>query len=337
MKICLGVLAHNEETNIAATLGDLIKQDLWRCPEHHPGLLVVVNGSTDRTADLARQILSGSGISHEVVELTVAGKANAWNRFVHELSPADADVLILADADIRLPQSDALRRLVQALTEHPEAFAAVDQPVKDIALHTDQGLRGRLSVAASALANSGPISLCGQLYAARATPLRRIFLPEPMLVEDGFIRAMLLTEGFSKPEDIGRLVRAEGVYHIFEAEMRATTVFRHEKRILIGTVSNLLLFDQARALAGDGVAVGDWLRARTQEDPDWFRKLIRERLGNWGGPRIGVMIPVPLGQLRQMRGAAFWRAVPGAAARVALNLVVAAGAAIDLRLGRLRW
>lgn len=337
MKICLGVLAHNEEANIAATLGDLCEQDIRCNPQYQFSLLVVVNGSSDGTARVARQVLAGTGMDHAVVELAIAGKANAWNRFVHELSPNDADVLLLADADIRLPQKDALSRLVRALIDTPSAVAAVDQPIKDIALRSSRGISGRLSLSASALTTVGPPGLCGQLYAAYAAPLRQIFLPEPMLVEDGFIRGMLLTQGFTQPEDTSRLVRAEGVYHLYEAEMRLSALFRHEKRIVIGTLSNILLFEKARALAARGISASAWMRTRTHEHPDWFRELIRQRLGSWGSTRIGIMVPVPLMQLRQCRGVDFWRALPGALARTALNLMVAVGAAIDLRLGRLRW
>lgn len=345
MKICLGILAHNEETHIVDTLGDLIDQDLWRHLEWDTSLLVVVNGSSDRTAERARQFLANSQvngphndpINHTVIELPVAGKANAWNRFVHDLAPSDVDVLLLADADIRIPQPDALTRLVQALQESPTAVAAVDQPIKDIALQGRKSLSGHLSLSASTLADAGPPKLCGQLYAARADALRAIFLPEPMLVEDGFIKAMLVTQGFSQPEDRNRLVRAEGVYHVYEAEMSPSAVFRHEKRILIGTLSNLLLFDKARELSDSGIAVGAWMRSQTQDNPGWFRELIHQRLGRWGGARIGIMIPVPIQQLSQCRGVRFWRALPGAVVRVALNVVVAMGAAIDLRLGRLKW
>jgi glycosyltransferase involved in cell wall biosynthesis len=337
MKICFGVLAHNEEARIGATLGDLLGQDLWAQAGLEANLLVVVNGSSDRTAERARDILAQAPVASQVVELEAAGKANAWNRFVHELSPADASVLGLVDADIRLPEPDTLSRLLQALQASPQAVAAVDQPLKDLTMAAGKGLAGRLSLSASELAASGPPKLCGQLYLADASSLRRIYLPEPMLVEDGFIKAMLVTEGFSRPEDPDRLVRAEGTYHLFEAETRLGPLFRHEKRILIGTLANLLLFDLARDLVREGKDAADWMRSRSLEDPQWFRHLIQERLGRWGGPRLGIMIGLPLRQLRQCRGPAFWRALPGALARLLLNLGVAAGAALDLRSGRLRW
>jgi len=337
MKVCLGILAHNEEDRIGTTLGDLIKQDLWTQPGIEAILWVVVNGARDRTLQRAQEALAQAACEHHVVELEIASKANAWNHFVHQLSSPEAEVLVLLDADIRIPQRDALSRMLSALQETPRALAAVDQPVKDLALRGDKGIVGHLSLSASELAASGPPKLCGQLYLARAPALRAIYLPEPMLVEDGFIKAMLVTEGFSQPEDLGRLVRAEGVYHLYEAVTQLGPLFRHEKRILIGTLANLLLFEQAYTLALQGLRVGDWLRAQSASNPDWFRQLIRDQLGRWGGARIGIMIPVPLRQLRECRGAVFWRALPGAMARLVLNSVVALGAAVDLRRGRLRW
>ena len=337
MNVCLGVLAHNEEDRIGATLGDLINQDLWTQAGVNASIWVVVNGSSDRTAQRAREALVRAPCHSQVVELEIAGKANAWNQFVHQFSPPEAEALVLVDADIRIPQHDALSRMLLALQEAPLSLAAVDQPVKDLALRGDKGLASRLSVSASELAASGPPKLCGQLYLARAQALRAIFLPEPMLVEDGFIKAMLVTEGFSQPEDIRRLVRADGVYHVYEAETRMSALFRHEKRILIGTLTNLLLFDLARDLARQGIQVGEWYRAKSASDPQWFRRLIRERLGRWGGSRIGIMVPVPFRQLLQCKGMVFWRALPGALARFLLNLGVAIGAAMDLRGGRLQW
>lgn len=337
MNICLGMMAHNEERGIGDTLADVRRQDLWQMLDGEASLVVVVNGSTDRTAERARAALDGFAVPHRVVVLEQAGKANAWNQFVHSLAPAASELLILADADIRLPQPDTLRALVEALAAQPEVVAAVDHPVKDLVGGKGSRVRDRLSLSASVLAAAGPPKLCGQLYAARAGALRAIFLPEPMLVEDGFIKAMLVTDGFTRPENESRLVRAAGAYHVFEAETSLDSVYRHEKRILIGTLCNILLFEKARSLAGEGIAVGDWMRRQTGSDPDWFRRLIREHGRRVPWRRIGIMLPVPWRQLRQCRGAAAWKALPGALARTLLNLAVAAGAAGDLRRGHLRW
>jgi glycosyltransferase involved in cell wall biosynthesis len=111
MKICMGVLAYNEEKGIEATLGDIVQQDLFGVSGHEVALLVVVNGSKDRTAELARGKLENSGLTWQVIEVARPGKGNAWNRLIYEFSDADTDVFLLADADIRLPQPEALRKI----------------------------------------------------------------------------------------------------------------------------------------------------------------------------------------------------------------------------------
>jgi glycosyltransferase involved in cell wall biosynthesis len=202
MNICLGVLAHNEKSGIKATLDDVLKQDLWSLNDHRFHLLVIVNGSTDETATIAKEKLKNSNIIAEVVEVERPGKANAWNRLVHELAAVDTDLFFLADADIRLPQPEALRVMLETLEAHPQAVAVVDVPVKDLAGKDKKGAVARLSLSASDLASAGPPKLCGQLYAARAEAMRKIFLPEPMLVEDGFIKAMLVRQRRSSPISI---------------------------------------------------------------------------------------------------------------------------------------
>lgn len=332
MRVVIGILAHNEERRIRGALEDVLGQDIWTDSNHDVSLRLVVNGSTDRTAAVARDMLAGRGIKAETHELERAGKANAWNRLVHAFSPPDTDILLLSDADIRVPQPHAFRALVSALAANPTAVAAVDEPVKDIVYNRQSGAAAWLSASASRLAKQGPPKLCGQLYAARAAALRDIYLPEPMLVEDGFIKAMLLTDGFSKPENIRRLIRVEGIFHVYEAEQGVVSVYRHEKRILFGTLSNLVLFDECRREAAAGRRVGAWLRERTEQDPDWFLTFIRKRLGPGGGRRpVKPFILAPLRQARSVRGSAAVWALPAALARTVLNLFLVADVLRDLR------
>ncbi|MDF3128260.1 glycosyltransferase family A protein [Kiritimatiellaeota bacterium B1221] len=338
MKISLGVLAHNEESGIESTLEDLLKQDLWNSDDHQLELWVVVNGSTDRTADLANKKLAQSTAVAKVIELTRPGKANAWNQFIHDLSPEDTELFFLADADILLPRPDALRLMLEELLSHPAAVAVVDVPVKDLAGNSHQGAASRLSLSASALASAGPPKLCGQLYAARATAMRKIFLPEPLLVEDGFIKAMLVTDAFTQPEDLSRLVRADGVYHIYEAETAPGSIYKHEKRILIGSLCNFILFDRVRQTVETGHQAGPWLREKMEEDPDWFRKLIQETFRKSFIPKgIGTMVWVPFRQWRMTQGRSRIKSLPAMLIRTLLNFLVACGATFDIRKGRFFW
>jgi len=338
MKVAIGMLAYNEEAGIAETLNHLREQDLWCTAETSCTLHVVVNGSTDRTVEVAGDALSGFPVPTEVHDVKRAGKANAWNCFVHELTPSDVDVFLLIDADILLPQPHALRAMIEALEHHPQAVASVDEPVKVMPGAPESGSRARLSQAASDLAAAGPPKLCGQLYAARASALREIFLPEPLLVEDGFIKAMLTTDAFRSEEIHGRLVRAPGVAHTYEGETSLGAWIRHEKRILLGTLCNLILFEQSRQWREEGKEPGDELRREMEADADWFRKRIATDLGRGGRHRrLGILLSVPWRQLRHRKGMAKVKALPAVLIRTGLTLLVMIGASRDLRQHRLDW
>ena len=332
--VIIGVLAHNEENGIRETLNDILAQDLWAHESFNVSLQIVVNGSSDRTADVAREHLATNTETTQVFEVERPGKANAWNLFVHEYTPADTDILVLADADIRLPQPDALRVMLETLLANPHAVAVVDEPVKDWVYAGAGGAKAWISSSASQLAKQGPPKLCGQLYAAWIEALRAIFLPEPMLVEDGFIKAMLLTQGFTEPEDTSLLIRAPDVYHVYEAEKGFAAVYKHEKRILLGTLCNLVLFKECRRQVAAGESVSPWIRREMQQDPDWFRTFIAEQLGPGAKSRpVQPFILLPWRQLRSRRGVAFLKALPAALARTALNLLLAADVVWGLRRG----
>ena len=84
------VLAHNEERRIAACLGSL--------PLGEPGIdvHVVVNGSSDRTAAIAREICAGRGTVHDWPE---GGKSRSWNRFVFDTPGIVGDAYVFVDGD----------------------------------------------------------------------------------------------------------------------------------------------------------------------------------------------------------------------------------------------
>lgn len=338
MNICIAVLAHNEETGIERTLQDLLLQDLWKSEPYSTELMVVVNGTTDRTVAVSEKVLKEAEINARVFDLIRPGKANAWNQFIHDLSPVDTDIFILVDADIVLSQTEALRVMVETLIAHPEAVAVVDVPIKDLAKNEKKGAAARLSLSVSDLAAAGPPKLCGQLYAARAEALRKIFLPEPMLVEDGFIKAMLVTDAFTIEENAQRLVRAADVFHVYEAETKLKSIYCHEKRILIGSICNFLLFDLARELVSEGEDVGAWMKEQTEKNPEWFRRRIQEHFSARGVPKeIWAMVRAPWNQLNHVKGKARLRALPASLVRTGLNFVVAVGAVTDVKKGRLNW
>ena len=346
MKIGIGIMAYNEAARIRATLASLREQDLLArgAGGDDIDIRVVANGCRDDTAAVAGracdELFAGlPGVHAGVAVLEQAGKSNAWNEYVHRLAAPDADRLILMDGDITLVGAGTLRQLVDALSAAPEAHASVDTILKDIALKADLSARERMSLAASELTRAGPPKLAGSLYCARGPVLRGIWMPVGLLVEDGYLKALLCTDNFTRPDNPARLVRAPDAAHVFEAVTDARILFRHEVRILVGSAVNFILFDhlRARVTSGEGDAGAIVGRLNAQQ-PDWFPRLVDESLrrrGWWLAPTGFILLP--LQQLRHLPAAARLRRLPAALLRAAFNLAAAVAANTQLRRRTFRW
>jgi hypothetical protein len=76
----------------------------------------------------------------------------------------------------------------------------------------------------------------------------------------------------------------------------------------------------------------------TLEDSQWFRTQIQEKFSASKVPKgIWVMVSSPWKQLKQLSGPKRLRAIPASLIRTALNLVVALGAAFDIKKGKYYW
>lgn len=103
LKCSLGIMAHNEEKNIAKAIDAAIKQKITS------GLIleiiVVASGCTDNTVNIAYKFPSVKVLIQERRE----GKASAINLFIKE---ASGDILILQNAD-NIPQENAYEFLIR--------------------------------------------------------------------------------------------------------------------------------------------------------------------------------------------------------------------------------
>src|SRR5205823_7966926 len=79
-------------------------------------------------------------------------------------------------------------------------------------------------------------ALCGQLYCVRSEELRAIKLPAEITVEDGFLRALLLTYGFTRTEDKCRITLDLRASHVFTSVATFREIFKHEVRIVAGSI-----------------------------------------------------------------------------------------------------
>lgn len=126
IKIVVAVLAHNEQNRIGACLASLLLGD--------PGISVhvVVNGSNDRTAAIARAFESEQRENPRRASLTVhdwaeGGKARSWNRFLFDTPDIEGDVFVFVDGDAEVTPG-SIPALTDALTADPAVNAAAGMP-----------------------------------------------------------------------------------------------------------------------------------------------------------------------------------------------------------------
>jgi glycosyltransferase involved in cell wall biosynthesis len=337
-RLGIGILAHNEAKRLPALVTSLFEQSiLAKRPSWCSGIEVacVPNGCTDNTAAMAKRCLAEAvqragdpGVAYVVDELPMPGKANAWNHCVHHVL-SDCDYLCFLDADIAFADDQTIARTLAVLLEDPRACVATDLPVK-AAGGGHKGWLATLSRYFSRATPPGPTEICGQFYCARASILRDIWLPAGLPVEDGFLRAMVITDQFRRPEDPGRIVRAEHAFHFFEAKTDLGSLWRHKKRLMIGTTINVLLFQYLWQHAG-AQGAGQLLRERLQKDPAWLSDYLAEKSGRqaWVVPWGHVFR-----RLAELRSTPFFpaaRRAPMAAAATAIDVLAAISANREIK------
>lgn len=177
VKIVVAVLAHNEERRIGACLASL--------PLDDPAVSVhvVVNGSRDRTAEIARMQGRGRITVHDWPQ---GGKARSWNRFVFDTPGVEGDAFVFVDGDAEVAPG-SLPALAGALASDPAVNAASAMPCN--------GRRAE-QYRAEMIASHG---LFGDLYALSGRFVARlrvsgIRLPEDLVGDDSLIGALAKTD-----------------------------------------------------------------------------------------------------------------------------------------------
>lgn len=246
LSVDLAIFAHNEAAGIAKTIAALAQQTIHEITDFDFRILVLANGCTDDTAKVAQQALTENGLGQKakVHDLAKGGKSRTWNRFVHDFSRESSAILVFCDADILLPDADALVKLAQGLAMHPHLRAITSRPVKD--LHHFEGrlnLTERMIAAGGGTLDNWQEAICGQLYGLRTEIARSFWLPAGLPVEDGFVRAMVLTDLFSEQENLNYIDGAD-TFHVYESERTLRGLIRHQTRIVIGGAVNAKAFER---------------------------------------------------------------------------------------------
>tara|TARA_A100000171_G_scaffold51054_1_gene64205 strand:+ start:8035 stop:9123 length:1089 start_codon:yes stop_codon:yes gene_type:complete len=301
--ISIGILAYNEEKGIARTVQSLLSQKLDAPADDenaHPiraEIVVVPNGCTDNTADVAQKAVEEhEPVSDEdagffaarVCEIKEPGKENAWNNYVDNFSYKDADILVFTDADIKLAHERVLYDLINTLLNTEGCVVAGGNPTKHIENKKQKSAKDRLSIGATTLRKGMKGIFAGCLYCGYADTIRSLYLPTVLMGEDAFVRAQIVTKGFTHPGDENLIVRADDAKVIFESYMSPAEIIRNKTRRLIGLSINAIIYTKLWAESTPEKPAGALMRELQEQDPQWSQKLINstfESRGFWAVPR----------------------------------------------------
>jgi len=290
--VTMAIFAWNEEHAIKSTLHSLLEQSIFerlRLRKLRCEVICVANGCTDRTPEVAAEVLrevmlqhpDRSALSCRITNLQARGKVNAWNEFVHNLSAREARFLFLMDADILIHREETMGDMLRTREQDTEAVVAVDVPHKDIAFKKNRSIGTRLSLGASRMTLAAEGQLCGQLYCIRAEVARKVYLPKDLAAcEDGFIKALASTDFLSHEPWVKRIRVAREAEHTFEAYTSPIAILRNQKRQIMGqTIVHVLVDQYLKGLPpAQRDACGSLLKANDADDPFWLKRLIHDHL-----------------------------------------------------------
>lgn len=320
MKIAICIIARNEGGTIGGLMAQLGAQTLL-AQKHQFQLVVVANACTDTTAitahNAAQAQFSGRPVDRLFHETPLAGKARSWNLAVHELIDPDAEIGLFLDADIEFIDDAVLAELLERLTTDPELLAVSGHPVKDILKKPRKTPIDRFSLIISRQSPT-PHAINGSLYAARMSELRRIWLPVPTPGEDGLLSAMIHTDGFSRPARPELIAQISRPTHYFEAHS-IWGYFRHETRMIVGTVVNGWLCEFLWA-GGYKENASPLIRDRNEGDPGWVGRLAESRAAGRRWVLPPRMLTWRLHNLRGIGAARMLTRAPFSIAATILNL-----------------
>ena len=187
------------------------------------------------------------------------------------------------DADINIINPDSITSLITTLRDDPVAVVCLGQALKDIELKSSLTFFERSLLRASPRVDFEILALCGQLYCIDASEARKINLPIGITVDDGFIRALLLTFGFTRPEYANRIAAAPRAVHSFAAVATIRELFKHEKWIVAGNIVNMMLFERFWSETRPDLSAMQLMAQWLADDPHWLRNYVsaQVRMRGW--------------------------------------------------------
>jgi glycosyltransferase involved in cell wall biosynthesis len=155
---CIAVFARNEEVRISDCLTAIAKA----AEGVRVHVMLIINGSSDRTAETALALLPSLGLQASIYTIWIGCKSNAMNVLIHDLRPK-AKIYFFVDAT-SFVEPDALHALAVALDERSGIMAVSGLPING---------RGAARMRQGALDSS---KLFGQMFALRQSCLEELVM-----------------------------------------------------------------------------------------------------------------------------------------------------------------
>ena len=274
-QVLVTVLAHNEERRIRACLDSLLRE-----PGDFP-IHVVVNGSTDATAEIA----ASYGGRVRVQVYAEGGKSRSWNAFVLGDLGEFAEVNVFVDGDAEVA-AGSIAAMADAFAAHPEANAVAGQP------------RNGRNVAHYVAEQQRSHGVFGDLYALRGGFLGRmkqmgIRLSDDLIGDDGLLGALAKTDlaGEDDWQDPRVVVCPEAGFLCEPVDMANLRTWKMQyKRLINYSVRHFQNIIITSIMRGRGpqalpprlaVMYGEWLpqfRARPGLMNRWFDRRALQRM-----------------------------------------------------------
>ncbi|WP_072901503.1 glycosyltransferase family 2 protein [Cognatiyoonia sediminum] len=285
IRLDIGIFAYNESQSIGLLIESLGQQTIFGSMVEDIRVRILANGCTDDTVAVATKAIAALPAAIKdcftVHDFELGGKSRTANRFIHELSDQGADILGFMDADIALPQNDTLERMLGALDEGPELMVFNSRPVKDVSFSKRSvGPIGKIIASGGGGLTDYRKSICGQLYFIKRTMADKISFPIGLPVEDGFMRAMVVTDLFSQEEDLSRLDGDFEIFHVYESITTIRALIKHQTRLIVGSSINAIIFEELNRVADSGQSISVFLKD-ISENEEWLQSFLSEQLPRW--------------------------------------------------------
>jgi glycosyltransferase involved in cell wall biosynthesis len=276
INLSIAIFAHNEENNVSNIINDVICQDIFQNSAFAIEVHILANGCSDKTVEFAKEAIAkiDETIKEKffIHDLMASGKSRTWNDFVHRISNSSSDFLIFVDGDIVIHQNFSFSTLAANLTENANLQIVSSRPVKNLTLADHLSVKQKIMVAGTGTLNNWKKSVAGSLYAVRAGVARKIWMPIGLPVEDGFLRAIVLTDCLTEDEDLSRIDGSEILWHEYASVETFVELVHHQTRIIIGSAINAVIFSVIRREASKPEAAYTFLQTVAQ-DEDWLSKI----------------------------------------------------------------